>query len=881
MYRGLIFFLLIFSPSIGKTQLTATDSLMLLLENSDNPQQQIRLLMDLADLYVYHYPDSALYFSNQALAINQIEALPENGFILARLGQALWSKGELEDAMTYLNEALNIGESNRDTLLFARVWNRIGTIHSALGEEELALFFYDKSLKAYEKLHLRDFQIGLNNNIARTYQKQLKLDSAKHYFLEALKMIGTQQHRFKPLLLHNYGETFHLEGNLDSATHYFVESLEAAKATKTLRPVIISKQALAQIALKRQQFEKALTLAKEAVELAEPTHSKELRFQTYLTYSNALQAVNDHKGALEYLEQYIQLRDSVQNEQLKSNLSQKSRKEQELKLSLAEQKAHLKTSESNFKSLVIFFLILLILFVGAIIAFLLIKQRSEKKAQSLIRESEARYRLLAENASDGVAAFDKHLQLTYGSPALQKRFGFDSIPEGMSLRDFMKFIHPEDVEKIKAATSNPDVIKKPVSKFQYRVLQNGQYIWVEDVVTRKFDHNGDIERFYINSRVVHDRVLAEAALRESTELLKSTQKIAGLGGWTWCSADQTFNFSGEVFAQLELPPPQKTVDFQFLKNHSNKAVYEVFDQVIKEVLENKRPFEIDFQISNGEQQKWFKIVGKLKSEPDKPIQVMGYLQNISDKKEMEAIKRFSRALELKNKEIEEFAYIASHDLQEPVRTISNFIQLLKRKLDRASEDEIQQYFAFIEDAAKRMSQLIKELLDYSRLGRSGKSTEIDFNTLIEAVKADLGSTIEKNSAQIISQNLPKIQAYPLEMRQLFQNLISNAIKFQPKDNKPVIKIAVEEQQHKYVFSVADNGIGIDPKYHHKIFNIFQRLHKREDYNGTGIGLAHCRKIVELHNGKIWLESEPDVGSTFYFSIKKKHFEPETKSHHAH
>lgn len=223
-------------------------------------------------------------------------------------------------------------------------------------------------------------------------------------------------------------------------------------------------------------------------------------------------------------------------------------------------------------------------------------------------------------------------------------------------------------------------------------------------------------------------------------------------------------------------------------------------------------------------------------------------------------------LERTNTELEQFAYVASHDLQEPLRTVSSFVELLDKQYKGQLDENADRYLRYINASTSRMQNLIKGLLDLSRIGRNNELTTVDCNAVIGDIIADMDSLIKEHKAQINYTNLPSVTAYETYLRQLFQNLISNGIKFSKPSIAPEIHISAIQQNGKWEFSVQDNGIGIDPKHHDRIFAIFQRLHNKDEYEGTGIGLAHCKKIAELHGGDIRMESTPDKGSTFYFTI---------------
>ncbi|MEP6952393.1 MAG: two-component regulator propeller domain-containing protein [Ginsengibacter sp.] len=226
----------------------------------------------------------------------------------------------------------------------------------------------------------------------------------------------------------------------------------------------------------------------------------------------------------------------------------------------------------------------------------------------------------------------------------------------------------------------------------------------------------------------------------------------------------------------------------------------------------------------------------------------------------------NKDLEGKNKEMEQFAYIASHDLQEPLRTTTSFVRLLQKQYHGRFDEKADKYFSFISDASERMKALIKNLLEYSQIGSKKELGQADCNETIRNVLADLGILISETGADIKYDLLPVINGYATELKQLFQNLITNAIKFRKKDIPPEINISVQKKECYWQFAFKDNGIGIEEENYEKIFAIFQRLHTQTEYEGSGIGLSHCKKIVELHKGEIWVESRPGEGSTFYFTL---------------
>ena len=235
-------------------------------------------------------------------------------------------------------------------------------------------------------------------------------------------------------------------------------------------------------------------------------------------------------------------------------------------------------------------------------------------------------------------------------------------------------------------------------------------------------------------------------------------------------------------------------------------------------------------------------------------------------KQAEELKQAIAALKRSNRELEQFAYVASHDLQEPLRMVSSFTQLLAKRYQGKLDKDADEFIAYVVAGAKRMQALINDLLTYSRVDTRGKSFEpIDSEAAFDQAIANLRVAIKEGEAVITHDPLPPLIADDLQIVQLFQNLLGNAIKFHGKE-PPRIHVSAKQEGNEWVFSFRDNGIGIAPEYFDRVFVIFQRLHGREEYPGTGTGLAICKKIVERHGGRIWVESAPSKGSTFYFTI---------------
>ncbi|WP_254565867.1 PAS domain S-box protein [Oscillatoria sp. HE19RPO] len=288
------------------------------------------------------------------------------------------------------------------------------------------------------------------------------------------------------------------------------------------------------------------------------------------------------------------------------------------------------------------------------------------------------------------------------------------------------------------------------------------------------------------------------------------------------------------------------------------------------VLEALVPLQVVYRIRHQDGHYiWFETNAQAVCDPQtgEVVKIQAASRDISDRRRIEKeLAQHTADLARSNADLEQFAYMASHDLQEPLRMVASYTQLLALRYPDKLDAQADKYIAYILDGATRMQQLIHDLLQYSRVGTHGKSFQlVDCNEIMRQAIANLKLAIRKSEARIAGQNLPQVFGDKTQLLQLFQNLIGNAIKYRGLQ-PPEVQIEARYREGEWLFSVRDNGIGIDPKQGDRIFQIFQRLHTRQEYPGTGIGLAICKRIVERHRGHIWVESEPSRGAIFYFTL---------------
>lgn len=296
-------------------------------------------------------------------------------------------------------------------------------------------------------------------------------------------------------------------------------------------------------------------------------------------------------------------------------------------------------------------------------------------------------------------------------------------------------------------------------------------------------------------------------------------------------------------------------------------------------VEGKAPYDLEYRVRRGDgEYEWFKVIGRpIRDAAGQIVRWFGVAINIEALKRAgeslhqanERLRQQSEELVATNRDLEQFAYIASHDLQEPLRAVSGFVTLLQQRYGGRLDEKADSYINAAVEGASRMQALINGLLEYSRVGTRGNvpASASAADALQEALE-NLQTLMQESGAIVTADPLPQVRADAAQLTHVFQNLIANAIKFRSAQT-PEIQVGAQRQDSSWLFWVRDNGIGIDPQYSERIFLIFQRLHTRTKYPGTGIGLAICKRIVERHGGSIWVESQPGQGATFYFTLPDK------------
>lgn len=333
-------------------------------------------------------------------------------------------------------------------------------------------------------------------------------------------------------------------------------------------------------------------------------------------------------------------------------------------------------------------------------------------------------------------------------------------------------------------------------------------------------------------------------------------------------ADGKVTFISKAWQKLTGVPAEKSLEMRWKETVHPDDVTRVRSR-LHETRKRGKSCQLEFRLrgEDGSYRIVLYIATPVRNHENQIINWVGIFTDVTEAREM--LNRLSEKtdeLERSNKELEEFAYVASHDLQEPLRKVANFSQLLAKRYKGQLDERADEFIGYIVGGAVRMQNLITALLQYSRVGREQiEQQEMDLNAVLEDAKSVLELQIEENQATIKSTKLPKVSGHKQLMQQVLQNLIGNALKYRSKE-PPLVNISAKKEGNCWQIEVRDNGMGFEQQYAERIFQIFQRLHTQSELPGTGFGLTICKKIVERHGGKIWVESQPGVGSSFYFTL---------------
>lgn len=500
------------------------------------------------------------------------------------------------------------------------------------------------------------------------------------------------------------------------------------------------------------------------------------------------------------------------------------------------------------------------------IAIILDITERKKAEEDLINTSE-RLRLATKTGNIGIWDWDVLNDNLIWDDTMYQIFGVEENEFQGAFEAWQSKIHPDDIAEANKKVENA---LQGISKFntEFRVIKHDKsirYVTGDATVIRD-EISGKPIRMIGTNIDITKRKKAEEENRFKANLLSMVRQGAiatDLNGEV-----NYWNKGAEIMYgwKAEEAIGKNIMQLTTLETNKEKA------REIMERLKKGESWSGNFEVQKKDGTKFTAMItnSPIYDENKKLSGIIGISTDITHEiKNRELLKQYTKELERSNEELEQFAFVTSHDLQEPLRMISGFMDQLKRKYEDQLDEKALQYIYFATDGAKRMKQIILDLLDYSRASKpTDEVEEVNLNDIITSYEQLRRKVIAESSTIIISENLPSIVSYNAVVTQIFHGLLDNAIKYARKGIAPLIEIKVQENEYNWEFSVADNGIGIDAQFYDKIFVIFQRLHNRERYDGTGIGLAIVKRSVEFLDGKIWLTSTVGEGTTFFFTIAK-------------
>jgi PAS domain S-box-containing protein len=505
---------------------------------------------------------------------------------------------------------------------------------------------------------------------------------------------------------------------------------------------------------------------------------------------------------------------------------------------------------------------------------------ARKQAEEALQKSQERYRTLAENAGEAIFVVQDGM-IKFMNPKGAELSGY-SIEE-LTSSPFVKFIHPDDVNLVINRYAGRLKGESVPQIYDFRILKkDGAITWSElNAVPISWEDRPAVLCFMND---ITERKKVGEALRKSEEKYRTVLDEIG-DAYFEVDLKGTLTFVNDQMTQHLQYSKEELLGMNyrtFTAEEEIKNVYEAYNRVYR-TSEASLSFGHKVIRKDGTRGVSDVSISPLKNEKGEIFGFRGISRDITVRKQLEEereallqeIRKINQKLEEANKELQDFVYIASHDLREPLRKISSFGTLLQDSLKGRLNEDQQENFEFMIDGSRRMQDMIDALLTYSRLTTKAKPFEwVDLNKVIEDLKKlELATMLDETRGIIhVPKPLPSIQADPSQMHQLFQNLIGNGLKFHKEGIPPEIIIRAYEVENNMIrIEVEDNGIGIDEKYHGQLFTMFKRLHPREQYEGTGIGLASCKKIVERHGGNIGIKSTPDKGSTFWLTLPRERY----------
>ncbi|HYP07326.1 MAG TPA: PAS domain-containing protein, partial [Bryobacteraceae bacterium] len=494
----------------------------------------------------------------------------------------------------------------------------------------------------------------------------------------------------------------------------------------------------------------------------------------------------------------------------------------------------------------------------------------ERRAWQSVRERERDLLSVLNNVPDIISRYNREFRFVFTSAAVERHTGFP--PEHFVGRSHAELgFPPELCEYLEDGLR--EIFETGAAKavrFEFTGPNGPRHYEAYGAPEFAEDGSGSVASVLTITHDITNRLQAEQELRRSEERQRLAVEAGKVGLWHWDIAANHVEWSDFIYELhgLEKGEFGGTVeDFAALVHPEDR---ELVSEALSSALAGKADYHVEFRALRPDGTlRWIFTNGKVRFQNGQPVQMLGAMLDMTESKAAaEALTKANEELRRANEDLNQFAYSASHDLREPLRMIALYTQLLQRKHLDALGGDAPRFVGYVVDGVKRMDTLLRDLLEYTEAVSSGADTpreSVDMARVFEMVRANVAAMIQETGAIISADPLPVLQWRQSHALQVLQNLIVNAIRYRDPARTPRIHVACEKHLRSWQFSVSDNAIGVDPRYHERIFGMFKRLHSSEKYEGTGIGLAICQKVIQRNGGRIWIESELGAGSTFYFT----------------
>jgi PAS domain S-box-containing protein len=468
-------------------------------------------------------------------------------------------------------------------------------------------------------------------------------------------------------------------------------------------------------------------------------------------------------------------------------------------------------------------------------------------------------------------------RLVFVNPACARLFGAADATHLLGKTPF-DLMHPDDHAAIRARIAHQHATGAPVPGLEERIVRlDGRAVPVHVTALPITDRGAGAILVVLHDLTERKRI--ELELRHQEMMLREAAELAHVGGWGFDPVTLHGDWTAETTRIHDLDPSTESTVAHGLRffEGADRATLEA---ALRAAIDRGTPYDLELQLTSARGvKKWVRTICRPITDNGKVVRVRGSLQDITDRKRAEAeirqlnaeleqrVRDRTAELEAANKELEAFSYSVSHDLRAPLRAVGGFSRIVVEEYGPHLPEKAREYLADVQSGARRMGQLVDDLLAFSRIGRAAINRQtIDAQKLVEDCLREVTTTPDARRIDARVADLPPCRADLSLLRQVWLNLLSNAVKYSGKRNPAVVEVGATAGPDGPTYFVRDNGVGFDMRYAHKLFGVFQRLHRAEEYEGTGIGLALVQRIVQRHGGRVWAEAAPDAGATFYFSL---------------